>query len=139
MLENDDTIRSLAYRYAQLIDNRDYDNMSEVLLDGCDVTGPSVACHSLEEFRETFKQQLSRYSSTYHLIGNVLGEWRDDKWLGETYCTASLVYSQDGVERKLDLGIRYEDTVVKDGGSYKYSKRALTVVWQQDLPTKLTV
>ena len=40
----------------------------------------------------------------------------------------------DGVLRKLDMGIRYQDVIENAGGICRYLSRNLNVVWTQDLP-----
>lgn len=126
--------RVLALKYAQFVDDRQFERMREIMVENFTQAGPGFAAGSLEEFIGNL-QILNNYSATFHLLGNQLGEWQNDLYRGETWCVASHIYEKDGVQRKLDMGIRYQDLIESDGSSFKYLSRDLVVVWTQDLPS----
>jgi len=131
-----DTPRLLAIKYARFVDDRQFDRMREIMVENFTQSGPGFAAASLEEFIGNLSV-LENYSATFHLVGNQYGEWQNDHYRGETWSVASHLYEKEGIERKLDMGIRYQDVIETDGSSFKYLSRDLTVVWTQDLPTQL--
>ncbi|MEP5837496.1 MAG: nuclear transport factor 2 family protein [Marinobacter sp.] len=126
----------LATLYARYIDDRDFERLSEIMTDDIEMSAPEFKCTGLAEFTEVL-QQLHQYSATMHLIGNQFGEWKDGGYQGETYCIATHIYEKDGVERKWEVGIRYQDTIVDCDGNPLYSHRYLNVLWDLDQPLKL--
>lgn len=132
----DKIVQELALRYAQYIDDKAYDSMGKILADNVEMGSPGFETHTLAEFKEQLKF-LDDFSATMHMIGNQLGEWKGEKYSGETYCVASHIYEKDGVAHKLEMGIRYKDSIAPMDGTYKYTRRYLDVLWQQDLPLVL--
>jgi hypothetical protein len=132
----DKIVRELAYKYAQFIDDRAFERMGEILADNVEMGSPAFETHTLEEFGEQLKF-LDTFTGTMHIIGNQLGEWEGEKYQGETYCVASHIYEKEGVGHKLEMGIRYKDTIAPMDGTYKFTRRYLDVVWSQDLPLEI--
>ena len=133
-MTNNEIPRALALKYAQFVDDRQFERMRDIMMESFTQTGPGFAAGSLQEFIGNL-QILHNYSATFHLVGNQVGEWQDKLYRGETWCVASHIYDKDGVQRKLDMGIRYQDVIDSDGDAFKYRSRDLNIVWTQDLPT----
>ena len=132
----DKIVRDLAARYAQFVDDKAFDRMGEIMAADVEMAAAGFETHSLEEFGEQLKF-LDNFSGTMHIIGNQLGEWEGEKYNGETYCVASHIYEKDGVGYKMEMGIRYKDTIAPMDGTYKFTRRYLDVLWEQDLPLKM--
>ncbi len=133
---SNDTLR-LAHRYATLIDDRRLDELGTIMLPTIRITGPGYAMNSLAEVRRGM-ELLHQYRSTFHFVGNQLGEWvGTDEWRGETYCIASHVYARDAADWKLDMAIRYRDVIVRERGELFFAERELRLAWTQDLPLSL--
>lgn len=128
-----DIPRLLAARYAKFVDDRSFSRMREIMVPEFTQKGPGFSAGSLEEFIGNL-EFLRTYSATLHMVGNQLGEWHNAIYTGETWCVASHIYEKEGVVRKLDMGIRYQDVIEDDSGTYRYASRDLNVVWTQDLP-----
>lgn len=126
-------VRGLAARYAQLADDRDFAGFAEIMTEDFQQQGSGFTFSSRAEFVAGV-EKLRDFDRTLHLVGQSLGNWQGNSYRGETWCVASHIYERDGVERKLDMGIRYRETIVRSSGTWKYSKRHLNVVWTQDLP-----
>ena len=133
MIDND-IPKILAIKYARFVDDRQFDSMREIMVDNFTQSGPGFAAGSLDEFIANL-QVLNNYSATFHLVGNQYGEWQNDLYRGETWSVASHIYEKDGEQRKLDMGIRYQDVIETEGTVFKYLSRDLVIVWTQDLPT----
>lgn len=127
--------RELAIRYAQIMDDRAFDHLEEIMADDVLITGPSFEARGLAAFREQVKI-LNNFSRTMHLIANQIGQWQGDSYQGETWCIASHIYEKDGIGRKLEMGIRYQETIALRSGSYRYTHRHLDVQWESDTPLK---
>ena len=72
-----------------------------------------------------------------HFVGNQLGQWENNCYEGETYSIASHIYDQDGVGRKLDMAIRYQERIEEINGSYRYTRRDVSIVWTSDQPLNI--
>jgi hypothetical protein len=123
----------LAMQYARIIDDKAFDDLETIFTPDAIVAAPAFESNGMTEFRGQLEFLLT-FSGTMHMIGNQIGEWDGDSYKGETYCVASHIYELDGVERKMEMGIRYDDEINLVEGEYKYTRRYLNVVWQQDLP-----
>ena len=132
-MNESDIPRALAMKYAQFIDHRQFQRMAEIMAPDFRQHGPGFEANSLQEFVDNLSI-LDDYSATFHLVGNQLGEWHNKIYTGETWCIANHIYEKEGVQRKLDMGVRYQDVIENVGGSYRYTSRDLYVVWTQDLP-----
>ena len=124
---------TLATLYARYIDDKTFDRLPEIMLEDIRVSSEAFDVQGLDAFIEVL-QQLHKYSATMHLVGNHFGEWRDGGYQGEIYCIANHIYEEDGVGRKWEVGIRYEDTIVDVDGRPMFSRRHLNVLWQLDQP-----
>jgi hypothetical protein len=132
----EDTLE-LAHRYAQLVDDRRFDELHRVLAPEIRISGPGYVMQGLAEVQGGM-EILRRYERTFHFVGNQLGQWdAENAWSGETYCIASHVYRRDGAEWKLDMAIRYQDRIERANGGLRFIARELRLAWLQDLPLAL--
>lgn len=134
-MHESDIPQALAVKYARHVDDRRFDLMSDIMSDDFSQEGPGFHSRSREDFIQSLSI-LDNYSATFHLVGNQYGEWNNDIYRGETWCVASHIYEKDGVTRKLDMGIRYQDVIENNGGIARYISRDLKVIWSQDLPCR---
>jgi hypothetical protein len=79
---------------------------------------------------------IEQYEATQHCVHNQLVDVRGDAATGETYCVARHVYAKDGVKRKLDMGVRYQDQYRREAGIWRFVRRELVLDWTQDLPLR---
>lgn len=128
-------VRELAAHYAQLADDRDFAGFAEIMTDDFEQRGEGWHFRSREEFLGGL-EMLRQYDRTLHVVGQSRGQWQGERYQGETWCIASHLYTRDGIERKMDMGIRYRETIVRSGDLWKYRERDLNVVWTQDLPVQ---
>ena len=133
-MSDTETVRVLAMKYASFVDDRQFTRMREIMCDDFSQSGPGFGADSLTEFIANL-EILNNYSATFHLVGNQLGEWKNEIYRGETWGVASHIHEKDGVQFKLDMGIRYQDVIEDFAGTFKYASRDLNIIWTQDLPT----
>jgi hypothetical protein len=132
----DPIAQEMAFRYARIMDDRCFDELDEIMVEDIVVASPDFDCQGLAAFKEQV-QLLHDFSATMHLVGNIFGSWDGDTYQGETYCVASHISDKEGVQRNWEVGIRYQDSIIKVGDGYKYSRRYLNVLWQSDRPLQL--
>ena len=123
----------LVNEYVRIVDDRQFDEMEGIMWPDFTQQGPGFGAESRQVFIDNL-EFLRQYSRTFHLIGSQFGEWDGDTYKGETYCIASHFYTKDEVERKMDMGIRYQESIEIRDGVAKYIKRDLNVVWSEDRP-----
>src|SRR3546814_20346119 len=78
-------------------------------------------------------EALKCFSATQHLIGNHLGSWDGDLFFGKTYCIAYHIYQEDGQERRYEMGIFYDELIVRICADLKIKRRTLKRLWTQNL------
>jgi hypothetical protein len=126
-------LRKLAYRYARLIDRRDWDEIPSVFTESASLSGPGYAMTGHQELKAGL-QAIEMYSATMHCVHNQMARIDGDRATGELYCVANHLYEKDGVSFKLDMGIRYEDRYERGPEGWRIAERVLNLIWQQDLP-----
>lgn len=127
----------LALRYAQLADNRNFAAMRDIIADNFSQQGPDWQCNDADAFITQLKYLEQNFSATMHFVGNQLGQWENNCYEGETYSIASHIYDKDGVGRKLDMAIRYQERIEEINGSYRYTRRDVSIVWTSDQPLNI--
>ena len=132
-LEDRLRLRELAYRYARAVDRRDWELAERLFTRDCVLVGPGYELVGRDGILAGLRG-IDRFQATQHSVHNQLVEIGGDRATGETYCTAHHLYERDGVRRKLDWGIRYQDRCVREAGQWRYERRELLLDWAQDLP-----
>jgi len=121
----------LAARYAQLVDDRDFASMDAIMWPEFTQEGPGFRAESRAVFIANL-EFLRQFDSTFHLLGQVRGDWQGAVYKGETYCMASHFYQRDGQSLCYDMYIRYQDVIELRDGVARYLQRNLTVVAQDE-------
>ena len=129
-------IRDLAYRYARVMDARDFDRLPEVFMPDAELVGPGYAMKGHDELRAGLKG-LEQFSATLHCVHNqytCFDEKDPTRASGEIYCVANHIYEKEGVTFKLDMGIRYDDEYVRSDEGWRLRRRFFNMIWEQDGP-----
>ncbi|UIF89915.1 nuclear transport factor 2 family protein [Cupriavidus sp. UYPR2.512] len=134
-LEHKQAIHALTCRYAQAVDRRDFARLAEVFSPDARLTGPGFRMDGAQAIVDGMAS-LGQYSATQHHVHQQMVVLDGDTATGETYCVANHLYEQDGVPRKLDWGIRYQDRFERSQGQWRIAARELVVDWTQDLPLR---
>ena len=137
--EDEHELRKLAYRYARMIDRRDWDLISQVFSEDACLSGPGYEMKGHQALRDGLKR-IEMYSSTLHCVHNQ-SSWLDPDagtGTGELYCVANHLYEKQGTPFKMDMGIRYEDRYVRGPDGWRIAERVLNLIWQQDLPLEMS-
>ena len=134
--DDERALRKLAYRYARMIDRRDWSEIPNVFAADAQLSGPGYVMTGHAELGAGL-QAIEMYSATLHCVHNQLTEFDaadDQRATGELYCVANHLHEKQGRPFKLDMGIRYEDRYAREEGGWRIAQRVLHLVWQQDLP-----
>jgi ketosteroid isomerase-like protein len=134
------SIRELVEAYAHCADRRDAngqmalfteDTHFVVYMNAKDPT-PSQELRSRAALAPVFAD-LNRYAATMHFVGQstVLSLTRD-RATGEAYTLAHHLTIEGGQRRLMIAALRYDDTFVKENGSWLFSERKLYVDWLEE-------
>ena len=126
-------LQELSNRYARAVDRRDYAAFVALFAANGVLCGPGYALTAHAEIERGIRL-IEQYEATQHCVHNQLVEVRGDAASGETYCVARHIYERDGVKRKLDMGVRYQDEYRRERGGWRFTRRELVLDWTQDLP-----
>ena len=72
---------------------------------------------------------LNQYVSTMHLNGQSIINVDGNRATATTYCRAYHLKLPDGAQKLMIAGIRYYDTMVKQGDTWLFAERKLKVCW----------
>jgi len=136
--EDELAIRDLAFRYARMVDRRDWTQVARVFAPDCVLSGEGFRMQGHAEL-DLGLRKIDMFSATQHCVHNQVTRVDGDRGTGEFYCVAYHIHERDGVPYKLDMGIRYEDRYVRTADGWRLAERTLRLIWQQDLPLDLSV
>ena len=131
--EDELQLRDLAFRYARMMDRRQFDWLPQVFAEDGELVGPGYTMKGHEQLRQGL-QGLERFSATLHGVLNLYFEIDGDSATGEVYCVANHLHEQEGVPYKLDMGIRYEDRYARKSTGWVIERRFFNMVWETDRP-----
>lgn len=136
--EDELAIRDLANRYARMIDRRDWPELPRVFTPDCELSGQGYLMRGHAELGAGLRK-IDMFSATQHCVLNQVTCLAGDRATGEFYCIANHIHERDGVQYKLDMGIRYDDHYLRTPDGWRLAKRVLNLIWQQDLPLDLSL
>ena len=131
-------IRELVDAYAFCADTRDAEGQKALFTEdtrfvvfmvgeGSDATDDLRGRESLTPVFDN----LNTYEVTMHFNGQSTVALDGDRATGETYCLAHHVYSDDGERKLMIAAIRYLDTYVRTGETWRFAERRLYVRWTE--------
>ena len=134
---NNSPEKQLALRYAQIADGRKFAEMRDIISVDFSQQGPNWQCQGADAFIEQLQILEQNFSATLHMVGNQVGQWDGECYEGETYSIASHLYEKDGVGRKLEMAIRYQERIEKFADGHRYARRDVNIVWTSDQPLQI--
>lgn len=134
--EDESQLRDLAFRYARMMDRRQFDWLPRVFAADGVLSGPGYEMKGHEQLLQGLKR-LEQFSATLHGVLNTYFEIEGDRATGEVYCVANHVYEKQGVPFKLDMGIRYEDRYAREANGWVIQRRFFNMVWETDTPMRV--
>lgn len=122
---------TLAARYARAVDDRHFAAMEAIMWPEFTQKGPGFGAETRAVFIANL-EFLRQFDRTFHLLGQVTGEWQGNRYRGETWCMASHFYQREDRALCFDMYIRYQDVIEVRAGDARYLQRDLTVVSQDE-------
>jgi SnoaL-like domain len=133
-------IRELVEAYAHCADRRDakgqmalftLDTHFVVYMNAKDPK-PSQELHSREALAPVF-DDLNQYAVTQHFVGqSTILTLTGDRATGEAYTMAHHLTVEGEKRRLMIAALRYDDTFVKQDGTWLFSERKLYVDWIEE-------
>jgi hypothetical protein len=136
LLEDRVAIRELIDRYAFCADSRDAQGQMAIFTE--DTNFEVYMDEKLSEATQVVKgrknlfpvfDDLNQYFSTMHFNGKSSVAVDGDRATGFTYCRAYHLKMVNGVQKLMIAGIRYQDKMVRENGSWLFEERKLKVCW----------
>jgi uncharacterized protein (TIGR02246 family) len=129
----------LAELYAQAVDRRDADALVSLFTEDGIIERPGSVWQGHEKLRGIIARLNTLYASTFHTVRNQTSAVVGSNAQAETYSVAMhILNSTDGERKRMDMGIRYQDSFVRQDGVWLFAKRALIVDWVEttELPVE---
>lgn len=118
--------------YARGADRRDKALWRAVLAEDCVIAGPGFVLEGREANLGSIDLLGRMFRATRHVIHQLRAEIDGDSARGETHCTADhLLAGEDAV---LSWAIRYQDSWLREGGVWRFTRRELVVDWEEQRP-----
>ena len=136
-------IRQLVDEYALAVDTRDGDRFAALFAaDGSlavlepEEETPSLVYSGHEELR-TVVELVATFSVTYHVMANHVVEIDGDAATASTYgLTHHLGDDPDGGLRDTLMLLRYDDTLRREDGGWRFVERRVVRQWTDYLPAE---
>jgi uncharacterized protein (TIGR02246 family) len=130
---DENALLELAYRYAQAVDRRDGDALASVFTEDGIIARPGSVWQGHEKLRGIIARLNTLYGSTLHTVRNQTAVIDGDTAQAETYCVAMhILNSADEKRTRMDMGIRYQDSFVRQDGGWRFARRELIVDWVEN-------
>ncbi|MEM8696004.1 MAG: nuclear transport factor 2 family protein [Pseudomonadota bacterium] len=128
-------LRRTAEIYAQGADRRDKTAWESVLAENCVIEGPGFTLEGRDAILGSIDQLDATFRTTVHRVHQQLTTIDGDSATGETYSTAEhLLKDSDMI---LIWSIRYQDSWLRDGGTWRFTARTLIIDWEENRPVTL--
>ncbi|MFI2228891.1 nuclear transport factor 2 family protein [Nocardia testacea] len=134
---------TLAARYAQAVDRRDPPALMALFAPEMVLVLPAEMKRTdaprelcgREPVARAVVESVSHLVATRHVVEQqVLDTATDHDAHGETYCTAHHIYPRGDGHRDHRFALRYQDTFIRIGGAWLFSRREIVVDFAEDVP-----
>ena len=129
-LKDVEIIKSVPQRYAYGIDTRDFDAARAMFRDDCFVEG-TLQTAPIDDYWPGLADGVRQYHATLHFMGNQLVQLEEgaDEGFVETYAVAYHIEAADSKIDDLVMGVRYQDTVAREGDDWRIVRRKTVPQW----------
>ena len=132
-IADEQALLQLAYRYAQAVDRRDADALVSIFTEDGIIERPGSVWQGHDKLRGIIARLNTLYGSTFHTVRNQTAVIDGATARGETYSVAMhILNTADGSRKRMDMGIRYQDSFVRHDGVWLFAKRELIVDWVEN-------
>ena len=91
---------------------------------------PVLKLQGREAMQEAFKNFLKDFETVYHFNGQQILTIDGDTATGTSYCTVTLIGTEDGKKMKTTIGAIYQDEFIRVHSSWLIAKRTGNFDWQ---------
>src|SRR3954451_17615731 len=131
-------IRELFDAYAHCADRRDAEGQKALFTEDTHFlvymegqgSEPTQELNGREALTPVF-DDLNRYEVTTHFNGQSTVALEADRATGESYCLAHHLYTDGGERQLMIASLRYNDTFIKEEGTWRFCERRLYVDWTE--------
>ena len=131
-------LKTLVDEFSILADKKDVANQMHLFTEDAKVesinNGQSSVLAGKKQISEAFTNFLNLFEVVFHINGQQTVDILGNKATGISYCTVSLIGSQNGKKMKNDMGVIYNDEYIKINGKWLITKRISNFTWRHSLP-----
>jgi uncharacterized protein (TIGR02246 family) len=129
-LADERALLGLANRYAQAVDRRDAEALAALFTTDGGIDRPGSSWRGHDQIRAIAARLTKLYASTFHTVRNQTVTIDGATAEGETYSVAMhMMPLEKGAQKRMDMGIRYQDRFVRENGAWLFARRKLSVDW----------
>ncbi len=119
-------IEQLLMEYGRAVDNRDFASFAALFTDDGEWKGAQGSYHGPKQIQESMEKMFTAAAAdipkgkNFHLLTNVIIDLHGD------HATASskfIFYKTNGAKPEAEVAGRYEDRLVRIGGSWRFQQR----------------
>lgn len=126
-----EAIRLLAIGYAEGVDRQRFTDVARLFTASGTLEPPGAVRTGPDEIASAL-QSLTRYTGTFHHLGQHRVDLAGDDATGEVYCQAHHFTEVKGQHHDRVLFIRYQDRYTREPGGWRFASRRLKVDWIQE-------
>lgn len=131
-------IRRLAESYARAVDGNAPESLAALFTRDAVIEGPGFVMNGLSEISTVPGMLKKMYSRTLHIIHGQTVIVSGDSAEVETSATANHVSSTgNGRGSNLVWAIRYQDSLKRDDGQWRFAHRRLVIDWTETRPVNI--
>jgi ketosteroid isomerase-like protein len=135
-------IRELVDAYAHCADRRDAEGQKSLFTEDAHfvvyMDGQGSEATQVLDGRDALTpvfDDLNRYQATMHFNGQSTVALDGNRAIGESYCIAHHLFTEDGERKLMVAWLRYGDTFAKVDGDWLFAERNLYVDWTETRPS----
>lgn len=95
---------------------------------------PGMILTGRKQIGDAFEAYLALFETVYHINGQQTVTLNGDKASGISYCTVTLIGTENGKKMKQTMGVYYQDEFVRENGHWLIAKRTSNFTWQEKQP-----
>ena len=127
-------IRELQNRYSYAIDSGHYDNLDVMFTPDATYNFLTGFTDNIEALKKTIQDALQPLTSSQHINGNQWAEIEGDRATAGCYFTVHMFKEGVADGEHFEMGGRYDDELVRTSEGWRFSKRAITILWSDGNP-----
>ena len=124
-------IRELQNRYSYAIDAGQYDELDGMFTPDATYNFVTGSTDNLEALKNTIRDALQPLSSSQHINGNQWADIEGDRATAGCYFTVHMFKEGVADGEHFEMGGRYDDELVRTSEGWRFSKRAITILWSE--------